>query len=158
MGFQKWILTHGPGSPGHTARTIVKCFHNYFASNYIDSDEKDAFYEVYYQRLTIQEKFKNKSCLLNQFSDRMGAIIAKRDVPLFIFAIESLESNRFRSAISNDNISILLEVIRDEVAKLDDSLISLDFDEYKANAIYFFNSMVRSNTFKIGRASCRERV
>lgn len=145
MGFQKWILTHGFGSPGHTARTIVKGFHKYFASNYNDSDEKDAYYEIYYQRLTIQEKFKNKTCLLSQFSGRIGDIIALRDVPLFIFAIESLESNRFRSAISNDNIDILLLVIRDEVAKLDDSLISLDFDEYKTNAIYFFNSVLHEN-------------
>ena len=142
MGFEKWLYRNGLGSPGHTSRSIVRWFHKYLAtnSNFNDSDfYKDAYLSLYLERLSWQEKLRNKASLLNQFSDKIGYIIAENDMPLFIFAIESLETKNFRSGISNNNIDLVLDVIREEVEKLDNSLIRLGHKEYRNKAITFLN-------------------
>jgi hypothetical protein len=142
MGFQKWILKHGFGSPGHTARTIVRAVHIRMASHYKlfdNEDDNDILYSIYYQRIEIHKKLRNKSCLLEHFSDRITDVVDSGDVPLLIFVIEVLESKKFRSSISNYNIDLVLEVIREEVIRLDDTLVKLDHFEYRRSAIHFLN-------------------
>lgn len=146
MGIKKWLLRIGFGSPGQTARVITNGFLKYLAfnSSFNETYEKDAYLAVYNQRLTIQEKIGNKGCLLRHFSKGMVDIIEIADMPLFIFALETLESKQFRSEISNDNIDLVLEVIREEVAKIDDSLIKLDLYEYTNLSIDFLNKVLLS--------------
>jgi hypothetical protein len=81
--------------------------------------------------------------LYSQLSDNINDIIDVADMPLFVFAIVSLESNQVSSGISNDNIDLVLEVKRDEVTKMDDSLIRLDIFEYRTMAIDFLNSVFK---------------
>lgn len=149
MGFQKWLLTYGLGSPGHTARSIVRGVHNIMASQFNfneDENDEDLLYTIYYQRLLVQKKLGNKSCLLEDFSDSIKPIIDLGDIPLFIFAIETLESKSFRSAISNNNLDLVLEVIREEVMKLDDTLVKLDHFTFRRSAIHFFNMVLSCKT------------
>lgn len=55
MGYKKWLLKHGLGSPGHTARAITKGFHYYLASNAIfdKSIDEEAYLAVLKQRSYI---------------------------------------------------------------------------------------------------------
>lgn len=142
MGFEKWLYRNGPGSPGHTARTLVKWYHNNKAANHGELDDNEAYLAIFFERLAWQVKLKNSGCLLSQFSIQIGDIIAEKDMPLFVFAIESLETKQFRFGISNRNIDIVLEVIREEVEKLDRTLIRLGYTEYRNKAIDFLNSVL----------------
>lgn len=141
MGYYKWMLTHGFGSPGQTARVITKGFHYYLASNpkFDDSVYDDAYKTIFRKRAAVQEKLRNKGCLLNQFQSEIDEIVNIGDMPLFVFVMQSLESKQFRVGVTNENVDLILEIIREETAKLDDSLIKLDKIEYKKFAIGFIN-------------------
>jgi hypothetical protein len=140
MGFEKWFFRNSPGSPGHTARTIVKLYQNYKLNNFNEESDQEIYSEIYFFRLELQEKLKNKGSLLGSFIDRVNNnIIIELDMPLFVFAFECLETNQFRFGITNNNIDSALEVIREEVEKIDENLIALEFNDYRNKAINFLN-------------------
>lgn len=138
MGFEKWLYRNGPGSPGHTARTLVKLYNNIHSVNQIQDDE-EIYFAIYMERLRWQQKFGNNSCLLMPFLDKIGNIMNEKDMALFVFAIETLETKQFRFGITDRSIDVVLEVIREEVNKVDRSLIKLNYDVYRTKAIDFFN-------------------
>lgn len=144
MGFEKWLYRIGFGSPGHTARSILKVYLK-LLTQYFNENETDVFNEIcsriYESRIHIQLKLRNKGCILQNYTQELDDIITYRDLPLFILAIMELETKSFRSAISDKNIDLVLEVIREEVAKKDDSLISLDYNSYRYYAIQFINKV-----------------
>lgn len=144
MVFKKWILKYGLGSPGHTARAITKRFHYYLASNAIfnGNTENDAYLTIYSERSYIQEKLRNRGCILSPLKEMANNIIYIGDMPLFVFTIQTLESKQFRAGISEDNVDLVLTVIREEVAKMDDSLIRLDKYEYRNMSIDFLNEVL----------------
>lgn len=141
MGFEKWIYRNGPGSPGHTARTLVKWYHNIMQVSGGGLAIDDIFFAIYTERMKLMANVNNNSCLLRPFLDKIGVIISERDMPLFVFAIESLETNQFRHGVTERSIDTILEVIREEVEKTDRSLIKLGYDNYRNRAILFFNGV-----------------
>jgi hypothetical protein len=143
MGFEKWIYRNGPGSPGHTARTLVKWYHNLIHTNVGGIDEDEIYFAIYMERIKWQEKLNNRKCLLQPFLEKIGTIISENDMPFFVFAIETLETKQFRNGVTERSIDVILEVIRKEVEKIDKSLIKLEFNDYRNKAISFFNTVSR---------------
>ncbi len=139
MGFTKWILRNGFGSPGSTARAIVKMYNQINFGN-ISNEEK--YFQIYEFRISVQDKLKNSGSLLAEFYNRIDQIIMEDDMPLFVFALESLETKQFRWGIANENIEDVLQIIREEVEKLDRSLIKLSPVDYRNKAILFLNQVL----------------
>ncbi|MFC0605181.1 hypothetical protein [Winogradskyella pulchriflava] len=139
MGFSKWILRNGPGSPGHTARAIVKL---YKQTNFGISSNEEKYFQIYEFRISVQDKLRNRGSLLAEFYDRIGQIINEEDMPLFVFSLECLETKQFRWGVTNDNIDDILKVIREEVEKIDNSLVKLNYQDYRNKSIYFLNEVL----------------
>lgn len=139
MGFEKWIYRNGFGSPGHTARSLVKLYHKINEQYDCAASEEDIYVEIYQNRTFFQNTFNYKGGLLNHFDDKIGVIIQLHDMPLFVFAIETLETKQFRNGVTERSIDIILEVIREEVEKTDRSLIKLEYGDFRNKAILFFN-------------------
>ncbi|MGC4041801.1 MAG: hypothetical protein QM710_13725 [Flavobacterium sp.] len=139
MGFTKWILRNGFGSPGSTARAIVKLYNQ---TNFGISSNEERYFQIYEFRISVQDKLRNKGSLLAEFYNRIDQIILEDDMPLFVFALESLETKQFRWGISNENVDEILQIIREEVEKLDRSLIKLNPTDYRNKAINFLNQVL----------------
>lgn len=140
MGLLKWVMRNGPSSPGKTARVLFKMYKSTFTS----SSKFDKYEAVYRERINILVRLQINHYALqsyNKFEDRIYAVIAEDDMPLFVFAIYCIELGTSKESINSTNFDIILDVIREEITKLDYSLITLTEKDYKNKAVIFFNAV-----------------
>lgn len=142
MSFRKWLFKNGPGSPGHTARALMKLYNTYSLHqdlSDLETSERVIYNMIYLERYTWANKLYNSGSLLKFYSSFKLQEFAQSDMSLFVFMMECLETNQFRKGLTMgmEGVNDILEVIRTEVKSKRPDLIRIEELEYRNKAIIF---------------------
>ncbi len=115
MGFSKWILTHGIGSPGAIAKTMAKIYADMKKTNPSFTNESLLRY-VAENRMNAEKRMG----IINSFS--IDEILARTDSDLkdmikFFVMIESQDSNGFPQKLPLQTQFLVSDVISEVVDK-----------------------------------------
>lgn len=106
--FFKFLLKHGPGSPGQTAKTIIKQYYELKRKGNYDTE--DIFYLIIKSRIMVSsfETQRNYSFALNIISDEF----IDKEISLLIFLCLYVESKNVREGSRDYSIfNSITEVI-----------------------------------------------
>ncbi len=132
----KFLLKNGPGSPGHTAKVLIKHF-NKRQEILISHEPSDIYASILIDRICISQS-TGQSCyyLLNDL-DRVKRFL-ENDISTFTFLVLFFESEKVRKAVvpnmyGDSSFDIITEVIY-EVCKKRSNLCSLSLIEFRKKA------------------------
>jgi hypothetical protein len=137
MGFGNWLLKHGPGSPGSTAKHLTDLYIK--LKNSQNLPEEDIWFAIYMHRHRNAIMFKNTTNHFEKNNPEELYVFFKADFVLFCFAILYVETELFRKGISMD-IGVLpkvLLVIREAINQKMPNLIKLSIDECESQCRQF---------------------
>jgi hypothetical protein len=124
MGFQKFMLNKGPGSPGYYTRALCALYLKRNIRTKADHTErwKDTFNELHYvSYLTAHKLNFIGGNAIEHFAAEEVIQKSEGDLPLFIFSLYCIESQKVRNTVLSGNISwsswVVLEVILENVNK-----------------------------------------
>jgi hypothetical protein len=153
MGFRKWLFKNGPGSPGHTARALVKLYENCVPKEVNEEEipEVAIYSMIYLERHSWANKLNNTGSLLKNYNHLKLIEFTEYDMSLFVFVIECLETNQFRKGLTlgMDGVDEIIEVIREEVKRKRPDLIRINDSEYRTKAIIFADILL--DTLETGK-------
>lgn len=153
MGFQKWILKHGPGSPGSTAKHFAQLYQRMKSSEPTATWE-DIFSLMYFDRVVVNHQLDPGNKAKSLFSMKSGREVAdysEGDLCIFTFIILYLETNQFRTAIQeaiNRNTKLNLKAYTLEVKEFDLSL----------EVIQEVTRSILPEMIKFTKAECKKKV
>lgn len=141
MGFQKWLLKNGPGSPGDTAKSFTKVYNSHPKADH-DADWKIVFLDAYNFR-NQHLVFVEKGNLYNQVSPETIVNFSEGDLALFIYEMLFLESESFRKKIFPiDSIFYTtIEVIHETVLERSPVASIFKLSELQEKAVRFMQTV-----------------
>jgi|SRR5690554_3785204 len=134
--FGKFILKNGPGSPGHTAKTLIEHF-NRRNQMYMADEPSEIYTDILADRMFVAQStgqsYYDRLYDLDKISDFL-----ENDISTFTFLVLFSESQKFRDAVRPDrfgdsSFDIVTEVIY-EVCKKRSALCSLSLYDFRIKA------------------------
>lgn len=148
MGLGNWLLKNGPGSPGSTAKSILKAYTQLI--NEQNASPEQAWAAIVHGRHEVNLRIRNKTAMYPYFEPRLIYHYCDGDLALFTFIILYIETQQFREGVSMGTAGFdsTLEVIKETIHEKAPDLIKLSSIDYRHYALKFMNDIFISETNK----------
>jgi uncharacterized protein (TIGR02145 family) len=154
MGFAKWLMIHGFGSPGKTAKEYTKRYNKMLKIDH-DDEWEEIFLSLYNIRVYGATLMGNIGGNIYSLMDKHEVVnFSQGDLPLFFFEMMYLETSRFRRNITmyRDTFMLATEVIREIIIDNAPTSVKLKLNDFREEALNFitcdsFNSL-QNNVLK----------